>query len=63
MKLFANSIEYLEENDGKEDESSWRRALLCALPILARVVKEGEGDNNALISRAIEETLSTFLVE
>jgi len=63
LKLFANSIEYLEENDGKEDESSWRRALLCALPILARVVKEGEGDNNALISRAIKETLSTFLVE
>ena len=63
LKLFANSIEYLEENDGKEDESSWRRALLCALPILARVVKEGEGDNNALISRAIKETLSAFLVE
>ena len=63
LKLFANSIEYLEENDGKEDESSWRRAVLCALPILARVVKEGEGDNNALISRAIKETLNTFLVE
>ena len=30
-KMVTNSIEYLEEKDEKEEESSWRRALLCAL--------------------------------
>ena len=62
-KMVTNSIEYLEEKDEKEEESSWRRALLCALPILARVLREGKDDNNNLIIRAIKASLSIALVE
>ena len=62
-KMVTNSIEYLEEKDEKEEESSWRRALLCALPILARVLREGKDDNNTLIIRAIKASLSIALVE
>ena len=63
LKVFTNSIEYLEEEDKMEDETSWCCAILCALPLLARVLKERMSENNTLLLRAVKATLRIVLFE
>ena len=63
LKVFTNSIEYLEEEDKTKDETSWCCAILCALPLLARVLKERMSENNTLLLRAVKATLRIVLFE